>query len=127
VRIVLRLVSLFITLQVVQTIWAFVWLLQSGTLGAFAARGLGKLTLAGWLLLCVIGPMAAIQLWRLRESGRRAAIVFTAVGVVYYIVGGAMFRAPEAPLAGLAIGVLTAGVPLVILLSSPAKRACAVR
>jgi hypothetical protein len=123
--IVLRLVSLFVAIQTVQTIWAFIWLLQAGSLAAFASRGLGKLTLAGWLLLCAIGPIAVAQLWRLRESGRRAAIVFTAVGLVYYIVGGAMFRAPGAPLAGLAIGVLSAAVPLAILLTPSAKRACA--
>ncbi len=123
--IVLRVLSAFIALNVALTIWAVVWLVRSGFLDAFVAGGLGRLTLAGWAVLCAIGPVAAVQLWRLRESGRRAAVAFAAVGVLYYVVGSALFRTPESSLAGLAFGILSAGVPLMILVSPRAKQACA--
>ena len=123
--IVLRLLSVFIALNVALTIWAVVSLVRSEFLGTFLSSGLGKLTLAGWVIVGVVGPFAAVQLWRLRESGRRAAIVCTAVGVLYYIVGSAMYRTPQASAAGLAFGILSAGVPLMILVSPRAKRACA--
>ncbi|HZM94381.1 MAG TPA: hypothetical protein VFB92_13205 [Vicinamibacterales bacterium] len=123
--IVLRLMSLFIALQVVLTIRAIAWLARSGFLAAFVSGGLGRLTLAAWVMLCVVGPVGAVQLWRLRESGRYAAIVFTTIGILYYMIGGAMYRSAEAPPLGLAIGLFVPSVLLLILLLPAAKRACA--
>ena len=121
--IVLRVLSVFIALQVAQTI--------GGRLAGEVR--IPRYLRCQWTRKADAGRMgdslrnravAAVQLWRLRESGRRAAMVCTAVGVLYYVVGSAMFRTPEASAAGLAVGVVASAVPLMILVSPWAKQAC---
>ncbi|MCA1561025.1 MAG: hypothetical protein LC804_12420 [Acidobacteria bacterium] len=47
---------------------------------------LGIMTLVGWALTLSVAPIAAIQLWRYKESGRLAGLVVFGFGVVYYVL-----------------------------------------
>jgi hypothetical protein len=92
----------------------------------FLAGGLPN-TGRAWLafgLLAVLGPIGlfgAVQLFRLRESGRRAALTFV---VVLLLFGGAQWRtAPELTAGTIAKPVLW-GAILVALVSEPARQLC---
>lgn len=65
-----------------------------GTIPALLAFGvLGWLTITGWAITCTAGPVAAIQLWRFRESGRRAGLVLYGFAVLYYVLGAVWLAA----------------------------------
>jgi hypothetical protein len=125
VRIVLRIVAVVAAFTVLGTIWFVVRApavrdaILSVTSGAF-----GAFTLLGWVVSIVAGPIAAVQLWRLREIGRRAAIVVFGYGFAYYVVGLLIFRDPEAPLFPILLAVASFAIPLAIVLSKRARQVC---
>ena len=68
-----------------------------GGLGPLLRSGvLGGLTIVGWVVALVVGPVAAVQLWRFRESGRRAGIILFGFGLLYYVIGLFALRASSA-------------------------------
>jgi hypothetical protein len=96
-RLMVKMVAALAGVSVVSTVW-FVAVFAAGDgIGALLQSGLlGVLTLVGWAITLVIGPVAAIQLWRFRQSGRRAAIALFGYGLAYYVVGLLTLRAPDA-------------------------------
>ncbi len=70
------------------------------------------------VFLAVVGLFASVQLWRLRESGRKAAIGMCLVGLAFVFFQFTSLRAFD--LVRLAVTALVMGV----LVSPPAKRAC---
>lgn len=121
----LRIVALVAAFTVVGTIW---FILGSPDVRdavlSVASGAFGALTTVGWLVSLVAGPIAAVQLWRLKESGRRAAIVVFGYGLAYYVVGLLVFRDPDAPLVPIVLAVISFAIPLAIVLSGRAKQAC---
>jgi hypothetical protein len=122
-RIFLRLVAVLCALSVV---WTLLFLVQfSRGISALLATGtFGVVTLIGWLITFIAGPIAAVQLFRLKPSGRIAAIVLFGSMLAYYLTGLVAFRQP-----GTATGpILVLAALLVALLtmvaSPAAKRAC---
>jgi hypothetical protein len=83
---------------------------------------LGGLTILGWVITFVAGSVAGVQLWRFRESGRRAGIVLFGYNIVYYIAGLFCLRSPEASVWQLLIAAGTSTLPLLVLLA-PRTRA----
>ena len=123
-RTVLRLIAVLAGFSVVVTI-IFIFRFGWARIEALLATGtLGALTIVGWLVTLIAGPMAAIQLFRLRESGRIAAAVFFGSMLIYYVVGLLAFRQPEAPTAPIVTLCVVLMALVIILLSSAAKRAC---
>jgi hypothetical protein len=122
-RTVLRLIAVLAGLSVAQTVIFIVRFGLKGVEALLATGVFGALTIAGWLVTFIAGPWAAIQLFRLRQTGRIAAAVVFGTMLIYYLVGLA-FRKPEAPAAPI-VTLCVASMALVIVLLSPAaKRAC---
>jgi hypothetical protein len=76
---------------------------------------LGGLTIVGWVIALVVGPVATVQLWRLRQSGRRAGIILFGYGLAYYLVGLLALRSPEASTRQIFAAATMFAVPLVVL------------
>src|SRR5688572_28115057 len=96
-RLMVRLVAVFTALSLIRTLWFVAAFAATGGLRGFLTSGLlGVLTVFGWVIVLVAGPVAAVQLWRFRESGRRAGIILFGYNVTYYVVGLFWLRSPEA-------------------------------
>jgi hypothetical protein len=124
-RILLRIIAVGVGLVVVLTTLLIVQLGMSGRLMALVGSGaLGLATAVGWLMTLSVGPVAAVQLWRLQRIGLLAGAVLCAVTMGYYVVGVVFFRAPEAPLWPILGAMAVNGALLALLLSPAARRAC---
>ena len=124
----MRLVAVVAAFTVIGTIWFMVTapLVRDAVLSV-ASGAFGALTTLGWAVSLVAGPIAAVQLWRLKESGRRAAIVVFGYGLAYYVFGLLIFRDPESPLGPILFAVVSFGIPLAIVLSRQAREICSAR
>jgi hypothetical protein len=123
-RTVLRLIAVLAGLSVVVTI-LFLFLFGLTGIDALLATGaFGVLTIVGWLVTLIAGPMAAIQLFRLRQTGRIAAAVLFGSMLIYYFLGLLAFRQPEAPVAPIVTLCVVSMALAIVLLSPAAKRAC---
>lgn len=117
-RLLIRIVAALAGVSVLGTLWFIAALAAGGGLGTLLRSGLlGALTIAGWVVTLVVGPVAAVQLWRFREIGRRAGIMLFGFGVVYYVVGLLVLRARDAPIAPIVAAATMFAVPLLVLLS----------
>lgn len=124
-HLVLKIIAATAAVSVVFTIWLIVMLVGPRGFGPLLNAGmLGVMTLLGWAVTLVLGPFAAFQLWRHRESGRVAGLVLFGFGVVYYVVGFFALRAPEADPGQIAAAAIAYALPVVILASPPARKAC---
>lgn len=116
-RSLVRIVAIIAGLSVVGTVWFVATFAARGGLGALVTSGmLGVLTLVGWVVTLLIGPVATVQLWRLRDSGRRAGIVLFGYGLAYYLVGLFVLRSAEASVSGIVVAALSFALPLIVLL-----------
>jgi hypothetical protein len=61
--------------------------------------------------------VAAVQLWRYRDSGRRAGILLFGSILAYYVIGFLTVRSPEAPVGPIAVVAVFCAAPLFVLLS----------
>jgi hypothetical protein len=117
-RLLIRIVAILAAVSVLGTLWFVAAFAAGGGLRALLTSGLlGGLTIVGWAIALVAGPVAAVQLWRFRDSGRRAGIVLFGYGLAYYLVGLLALRAPEASAAQILLAAATFALPLVVLLS----------
>ena len=125
-RAVLRIIALFAAAAVAGTLWFVAALIASGGLGSLiASRLLGGLTIFGWLLAVVAGPVTAVQLWRFKETGRRAGIVLFGYSVAYYLAGLLVLRGPDASVWQIGVAASTFALPFGLLLSRRAREICA--
>lgn len=117
-RLLIRIVAVLAAVSVLGTLWFVAAFAAAGGLRALLTSGLlGGLTIVGWVLALVVGPVAAVQLWRLRDSGRRAGIILFGYGLGYYVAGLLAFRAPEASAWQILGAAAMFALPLVVLLS----------
>lgn len=85
----------------------------------------GILTVVGWGIDVIVGPFAATQMWRLRESGRRSSILLVAYGAFYYIAAWLTVAAKSGTASHLPWISIVLNVALALLLLSPlARRVC---
>jgi hypothetical protein len=125
-RILLRLIAALAVLSVIATA-VFVFRFGAVGLRALLATGMfGLITIIGWIITFTVGPVAAIQLYRLRPSGRIAAAVLFGTMLVYYIVGLFTFREPEAPATPIVALCVFLSALVALVLSPAAKRVCTV-
>jgi hypothetical protein len=75
-RILLRLIAGFTFLSVIGTILFVIgtWL-RGGMVSLVHSGAFGVLTIAGWLITLVVGPPAAVLLWKQNDAGRIASII----------------------------------------------------
>lgn len=126
VCIVLRLVATLAVLSVMTTA-VFVFRIGAAGLEALLVTGtFGLITIIGWAVTLAVGPVAAIQLYRLRPSGRIAAAVLFGTMLVYYIVGLFAFRESEAPATPVVALCVLLSALVGLVLSPAAKRCCTV-
>jgi hypothetical protein len=88
------------------------------------AGPLGVMTIIGWVVTIVIGPYAAVQLWRLSHRGRIAGLSLFAFGAAYYLAGLFWLRAPDAQSGQIIAAAIAYAVPMLVLASPQARRAC---
>jgi len=84
----------------------------------------GVVTLLGWVVGLTFGPLTTVHLWRLRQQGRIAGLILFGYGFLYYIAGYFWLRAPEAPSGQIIAAAIAHLIPMLILASPAAKRAC---
>jgi hypothetical protein len=87
---------------------------------------LTSLQVIGWPIAALLGPIAAIQLWRLRPSGLLAAALLCAFGVLKYglaLYFRTEFTAP--PYVPSLIAFIWALAGLVMLVIPKVRRLCA--
>lgn len=122
-RIALRVIACVIAIAVIQTAVLIAQLPWGGGLGPLVRSGaLGLTTMAGWLIVLTAGPLAAIQLWRLRRSGLFVAVTLCGIAFTYYVIGLMFLRSPEAPVTPLVMPIVINGLVLSLLLSPAARR-----
>ena len=125
IRMALRALALLIAASVVLTVMFVIQFARHGGLQSLRATGaFAVMTFAGWIATLLIGPFAAIQLLRLRNSGRIAAAVFFGMLALYYAVGALVYRSPDAPVMPIAITALSAAACMGILLTPLARHVC---
>jgi hypothetical protein len=118
-RLLIRIVAVLAAVSVLGTVWFVAAFAAAGGLRALLTSGLlGGLTIVGWLIALVVGPVATVQLWRFRQSGRRAGIVLFGYGLAYYVVGLLALRSPEASTRQVLVAATMFALPLVVLLRS---------
>lgn len=123
-RLLIRLVALVAAWSVLGTVWFIVIFAGRGGVSfAFLQRPLGVLTVVGWLITLGAGPVAAVQLWRLRASGRVPGLLLFGYGFAFYAVGLVWLRAPEASVPMILLGMATFALPIGVLLSRRAQSA----
>jgi len=124
-RFVLRVISALTALAVVMTTALALQFVTNDRIGALLSIGVfGLLTLTDWMLTILVGPFAAVQLWRLRPSGRRATVLLAAFGTLYYLSGLLLFRGPGTNTTVVVIMLAVHAAVLAFLLSSRVRSQC---
>ncbi len=124
-RVVLRILAIAVgfgaglTLLLVLRFWRL-----SGFGDLLATGAFGSITVLGWVLNLIVGPFAAIQLWRLRDSGRRASLVLVGYSLLYYAVGWFFFRQPQTRSSEVWWPGVYNALLAALLFSRSARRAC---
>jgi len=121
-RIVLRVIALLVAISVFNTVWFILWF--APRMGALMRSGtLSTMTLIGWAVTLTFGPFAAVELFRLRNRGRIAALILFLSILLYYIFGLISFHQHANIPAITAFIVVLIGLIAVLLLPA-AERAC---
>ena len=121
-KIVLRVIAVYFVIAFVGSLLEVARFATSVSPNALRNLGLiGVLTLAGWALGILVGPFAAIQLWRLKNSGRLAGIFLFAFVAVYGILDAAYYAQLPMP---LLVKICVNIIGCVILLLPAARRVC---
>ena len=124
-KILLKIVAVIVGLAVLRTVLMVFQFASTSRLAALIGSGaFGIITIAAWCLILVAGPVASVQLWRLRRIGLYVAASLCALALLYYLFGYAANRGPELRLAPLVVPILGNSVALALLLSPSARRIC---
>ena len=125
VRFALRIIAGLTAFGVVMTVPVVLRFTTNGGIAALLGTGVfGLLTVLGWLLTLLVGPFAAVQLWRLRPSGRRVTAFLAAYTTIYYASGLVFFRGPDTNVAVVVFMVAINAAASVFLLSGHARVQC---
>jgi hypothetical protein len=94
-KFVLRSIAIVAALSVFVTVWFMLRFGLRGWAALLRSGGLGVATVAGWVMTVSAGPIAAVQLFRLRLSGRIAALMLFGTMLAYYCGGIFLLRTPS--------------------------------
>jgi hypothetical protein len=123
-KIALRVIACVIAVAAIETAVLVAQIALLGGIGPLIrSGGLGITTIAAWLVVLAAGPVAAIQLWRLRRGGLFLALILCGIASAYYMAGLLFLRVPDAPLTPVVVVVVINGLVLSLLLSPAARRA----
>jgi phosphatidylserine synthase len=85
-KVLLRIVAVFVGLAIVMAASMLVVIARAGWLGLADSEPLVALLLGGVLLLVTGGSVAAIQLWRLRRMGLALVVTLCGFFTVYFVL-----------------------------------------
>ena len=123
-KVLLRLVALCVAAVWFLTLAHFSALAYQGALTPLVKSGApGALGVVSWLVTICAGPFAAVQLFRLKASGRKLTLLLCGVALAYHLTGVTFWRTPETPLEPIFEALVWNGLLLGLLLSPAAKRA----
>lgn len=124
-RVFLRILAVLIGLAVARTLLMVIHFAFTGGFTALAHLGrFGIVTIAAWFIILVAGPVASVQLWRLRRIGLFITAILGGLVFAYYVVGLLFWRRPGAPLRPILWAIIVNAVFLALLLSPAARRTC---
>jgi hypothetical protein len=124
----IRTVAVIAGVSAAGKLWALVNVARAGEMGTVIASGVfGWLTMAAWAVALATGPLALVYLWKFRESGRLAAIVFFGYGLAYYAAGLVVLGDADTGAAAVLVAVASFAAPLAVLLLPSTRRVCAAR
>lgn len=121
-KITLRIIAVYFVIAFLGSLFEVVSFASRFSPNVFRSLGLiGVLTFIGWGLGILVGPFAAIQLWRLKNIGRLAGVVLFGFVAVYGVIDAAYYgQLPLPLLVKICISILGCA----ILLSPGARRVC---
>ena len=123
-RIILRVLAAIVWVATALMAFIIWYLWRLGHL-ALATTGFpGMIRMLEWALTLVLGPVAAMQLWRLQESGRRISLFLSVFAITDLVVSWLFFPRPGAIASGVLTGVAGNAIFSALLLSPQARRAC---
>jgi hypothetical protein len=124
-KILLRVLAILLGLVLITQVDVIVRMVLSGGLTALVHSGaLGILTIAGWFLILSAGPLAVVQLWRLRRIGLFITAGLTGLALCYYLLGLLFLRSPGANVTSIVRAIIINAVMLTLLLLPRVRRAC---
>jgi hypothetical protein len=124
-RTLLRVIAIRISFQITYSILLIRRMALLGGIGELSRSGvLGPATILGWLLTLSVGPFAVVQLWRIKESGRKSSLLLSAFAFAYYAAGLLFLRGAGAETAKIAVPILGNLLLSLLLVSSPVRRVC---
>lgn len=123
-KVLLRGIAVLSGVSVLLTILFLASFVRVGLRPLLATGAFGVITVIGWGVTFIAGPVATINLFRLRNSGRIAAAVLFGYTLSYYLLGIAYFHEPSVALAPLGWLCAALAVVTAALLSPAAKRTC---
>ena len=132
-RFLLRLIAGLTLVSFIGTVGLVIRFYQrGGVLPLIHAGSFGVITVVGfvgWLITLVVGPPAVVLLWKLRDVGRVASVLFWGNICLYYVLCWCLtlVHNPRAfNWAALFAAILNL-VPIVLLLSARAQQVCGVQ
>jgi hypothetical protein len=124
-KILLRVLAILLGLVLITQVDVIVRMVLSGGLTALVHSGaLGILTIAGWFLILSAGPLAVVQLWRLRRIGLFTTAALTGLALCYYLLGLLFLRSPGANVNSIVRAIIINAVMLTLLLLPRVRGAC---
>ena len=126
-KVLLRMLALLVAFAVVATaLFVRRILMHHGPQIGLARHPLAIITFLRWAMILLIGPFAAIQLWRLKSSGRTATMILLATAMCYYLMGFLFFRAPSARPGMIVLSILCNATVFVFLCIRSVRKLCSV-
>jgi hypothetical protein len=127
-RIILRLISIVLAIMTVLTLALALPFVTAGGLQALLHRGLfGYMTILGWGITMILGPLGSIQLWRFKPIGWLASALVFAFSTIYYAIGVVFFRNPAAPLTPIILQIGYHALFTAILATKSARSTCKIQ
>jgi hypothetical protein len=124
-KVLLRVFAVLLGLILITQAYVIVKIALRGGMAALVhSGGLGKLTIAGWLAVLTLGPIAAVQLWRLRRVGLFITAALSGLACGYYLLGLLFFRSSGANTSSIVRAILINATVLALLLLPPVRRTC---
>lgn len=124
-KIILRVEALLLGFAVLVTLLQIVHFSKAGEIGILAHSGIGIVTLVAWMIILICGPIAAVQLWRLRKMGLYLAATLSGLAFLYYLGGLIASHPNNAALRQILMRLAANGALVLLLLSRKAQRTCA--
>ena len=123
-RIILRIFAIIVWLAIIFNLLLLWRIWRAGTFALMVTGPLGLFTVLGWALIIAVGPFAAVQLWRLRENGRRASLLLSGYTLLYYFAMGLSFQQQHLATSKVWLWAGANAYFVMVLLSPTARRAC---